>query len=183
MTASYLRESASFFAVSGISKAPGTRMIVTASDAAPLRSSASRAPASRRSEMNALKRLTTTANRLPRASRFPWIVFGIRGGGSGRKRDPRILARPIRPTQASVHSVAGRRADPPSKPVAQEPEEIRHRPAARVHRLVEPAGKLLRRHPVHQDSIDTRDRLVRNHDEVARHASGQCRLEVPSRQE
>src|ERR1700756_2905688 len=67
---------ASFFAASGNSKAPGTRTTSTFSLAAPERSRASSAAASRRSVIKLLKRLTTIPKRKPEAVSSPWIDRG-----------------------------------------------------------------------------------------------------------
>src|SRR5215472_10387819 len=71
MIASYFPVSASVRACDGISNAPGTRDTAISSSRQPLRRSASSAPCKRRSVMNEFQRLTTTAKRLPRASRSP----------------------------------------------------------------------------------------------------------------
>src|SRR5580658_7692332 len=75
---------ASFFAVSGSSKEPGTRTTSTSLLAAPARSSASTAAARSRSVIKLLKRLTTIPKRNPAAvsppSIFPGYNFSAIGG-------------------------------------------------------------------------------------------------------
>src|SRR3984957_8997101 len=68
---------ASFFAASAISSEPGTRTISICFSSAPACSSASSAPASSRSVMKLLKRLTTMPMRSPAALNWPRVTCGF----------------------------------------------------------------------------------------------------------
>src|SRR5690606_33575702 len=71
MMASKRPVSASFWAASGSSKAPGTRHVWTSSPGTPWRSSARSAPFSRLSVISPFQRATTIAKRAPAAEKLP----------------------------------------------------------------------------------------------------------------
>src|ERR1044071_37438 len=76
MIASNLRDSPSRNASSGISNEPGTRYKLTLLSCAPNRFSASRAPSTRRAEINSFQRLATMAKRNASALRRPSCTVG-----------------------------------------------------------------------------------------------------------
>jgi len=77
MSESYRPVSASFFAVTGISNDPGTRIISICSAVAPARRKASSAPESKRSVMKLLNWLTTIPKCIPVVFNSPRIVDGL----------------------------------------------------------------------------------------------------------
>src|SRR5262249_51179408 len=71
ITASRSPDSASRLATSGISNAPGTHTTGTESSSSPMSASSRSAPSRRSLVTSSLKRLATTATRMPEASRLP----------------------------------------------------------------------------------------------------------------
>src|SRR3972149_2649167 len=110
-------EAARAFAASGISKAPGTRTTSMSSAATWARFKASSAPSRSLSVTPLLKRLITTAKRMPGALGFPSQILAMRTGSLSPERGLPLL-------EKSVHSfsqILGAAENPEERGLEEQP--------------------------------------------------------------